>query len=310
MTAPGGRKDWGRVEVHADGTVTIFSGASSHGHSHETTFTQLVAQVLKVPVSDVVFVQGDTDSVVRGGGTMGSRSMQMAGTALFRAGEAVIDKARAIVAHATEASVDDVVQFDDGTIGVVGVPDSGRALAEIAAMATDAALIPDDMDPGLSADDLWVQEEASFAFGTHVSVAEVDTETGDVRLLRHVAVDDCGTIFNRMVVDGQVQGGIAQGVGQALLEEFRYDESANPTSGNLTSYLLPTAVNLPPIAIDHTETPTPQNVLGAKGIGEAGTIGSTPAVLNAVIDAIRHLGVEHLDMPLTPSKLWTAINRN
>ncbi len=309
VTAPGGRKDWGRVEVHADGTVTIFSGASSHGHSHETTFTQLVAQVLKVPVSDVAFVQGDTDSVVRGGGTMGSRSMQMAGTALFRAGEAVIDKARAIVAHAAEASVDDVVQFDDGTIGVVGVPDTGRSLAEIAAMATDAALIPDDMDPGLSADDLWVQEEASFAFGTHVSIAEVDTETGDVRLLRHVAVDDCGTIFNRMVVDGQVQGGIAQGVGQALLEEFRYDESANPTSGNLTSYLLPTAVNLPPIAIDHTETPTPQNVLGAKGIGEAGTIGSTPAVLNAVIDAIRHLGVEHLDMPLTPSKLWTAINR-
>jgi carbon-monoxide dehydrogenase large subunit len=139
-------------------------------------------------------------------------------------------------------------------------------------------------------------------------VAEVDTETGDVRLVSHVAVDDCGTIFNRMVVDGQVHGGIAQGVGQALLEEFRYDESANPTSGNLTSYLMPTAVNVPSIAIDHTETPTPQNALGAKGIGEAGTIGATPAVMNAVLDAIAHLGVAHLDMPLTPAKVWHAIN--
>jgi carbon-monoxide dehydrogenase large subunit len=307
VTAPGGRKDWGRVEISEDGKVTIYSGASSHGHSHETTFSHIVAQVLKVPVGDITFVQGDTDTIKRGGGTMGSRSMQMAGTALLRAGESVIAKARAIVAHEAEASLDDVVQFEDGRIGVTGVPDTGRALGEIAVLASSPDNLPFDMEPGLGAEDTWIQQEASFAFGTHISVAEVDTETGDVRLLRHVAVDDCGTIFNRMVVDGQVHGGIAQGIGQALLEEFRYDESANPTSGNLTSYLLPTAVNLPPITIDHTETPTAQNALGAKGIGEAGTIGSTPAVVNAVLDAVRHLGVQHLDMPLTPSKIWNAI---
>ncbi len=308
VTAPGGRKDWGRVEVAESGTVTIYSGASSHGHSHETTFGQIVATLLKVPLEDIVFVQGDTDVVVRGGGTMGSRSMQMAGTALLRAGQSVLEKARAIVAHHTEASIDDVAQFDDGRIGVRGVPDTGLTLAQVAKLAADPASLPPDTEPGLEADDIWVQEEASFAFGTHVSVAEVDTETGDVRLISHVAIDDCGTIFNRMVVDGQVHGGIAQGVGQALLEEFRYDESANPTSGNLTSYLLPTAVNVPSITIDHTQTPTPQNALGAKGIGEAGTIGSTPAVMNAVLDAVRHLGIDHLDMPLTPAKVWGAIN--
>ncbi len=308
VTAPGGRKDWGRVEVAETGKVTIYSGATSHGHSHETTFSQIVANVLKVPLEEVAFVQGDTDVIVRGGGTMGSRSMQMAGTALLRAGQSVLEKARAIVAHQAEAAIDDVLQFDDGRIGIRGVPDTGRTLAEVAVLAADPALLPADTEPGLDAEDIWIQEEASFAFGTHISVAEVDTDTGDVRLVSHVAVDDCGTIFNRMVVDGQVHGGIAQGVGQALLEEFRYDESANPTSGNLTSYLLPTAVNLPPITIDHTETPTPQNALGAKGIGEAGTIGATPAVMNAVLDAIGHLGVAHLDMPLTPSRVWHAIN--
>ncbi len=310
VTAPTGRKDWGRVEVAETGKVTIYSGASSHGHSHETTFSQIVASVLKVGLEDISFVQGDTDAIVRGGGTMGSRSMQMAGTALVRAGQSVLEKARAIVAHEAEASIDDVVQFDDGRIGVTGVPDTGRTLAEVAVLANDPALLPADTEPGLDAEDIWIQQEASFAFGTHISVTDVDTETGDVRLVSHVAVDDCGTIFNRMVVDGQVHGGIAQGVGQALFEEFRYDEAANPTSGNLTSYLMPTAVNLPSITIDHTETPTPQNSLGAKGIGEAGTIGATPAVMNAVLDAITHLGVTHLDMPLTPSRVWHALHRS
>lgn len=307
VTAPGGRKDWGRVEVAVDGTVTIFSGASSHGHGHETTFSQIVATQLKVPISSIRFVQGDTDQIVRGGGTMGSRSLQMAGTALQRAGQSVIDLARAIVAHNAEASIDDVVQFDDGRIGVTGVPDTGRTLAEIAMLAMNQATRPLDTSDELAAEDIWVQDEASFAFGTHITVAEVDTETGDVKIMSHIACDDCGTIFNRMIVDGQVHGGVAQGVGQALFEEVRYDADANPLSGNLTSYLVPTAVNLPSITIGHTETPTHLNPLGAKGIGEAGTIGSTPAVLNAVLDAVRHLGVDHLDMPLTPSKLWSAL---
>ena len=307
ITAPGGRKDWGRVEVHPDGGVTIYSGASSHGHSHETTFTQLAAQVLKVPMDRITFVQADTDLIKRGGGTMGSRSMQMAGSAIKRAGDSVIEKAREIVAHAAEARLEDVVQFEDGRIGITGVPDTGRTLAEIATLATDPENLPEGMDPGLDADDLWEQEHATVPFGTHVSVVEVDTETGDVRILRHIACDDPGTVFSRMVVDGQVHGGVAQGVGQALYEQILYDEFGTPLTANLTSYLIPTGVTLPSIEIDRTSTTTDQNPLGVKGIGEAGTIGSTPAVANAVLDALGPYGVQHLDMPLTPSKIWEAI---
>lgn len=309
VTAPGGRKDWGSVEAHPDGTVTVISGASSHGHSHETTFTQLISRLLKVDPAAIRFLQSDTDVVKRGGGTMGSRSMQMAGTAMVRAGERMLDKAKAIVAHVAEASVEDVVQFEDGKIGVAGVPSSGMALAEIAEHASDPSKLPDDMEPGLGADDVWVQPEATVPFGTHVSVVEVDTETGDVDIVRHIAVDDCGLIFNRMVVDGQVHGGVAQGVGQALYEVVQYDEAGNPSTANLTGYLLPAAGSLPAIEIDHTETPTDENPLGVKGIGEAGTIGSTPAVVNAVIDALAPFGIGHIDMPLTPSRVWDAIHQ-
>jgi carbon-monoxide dehydrogenase large subunit len=308
ITAPGGRKDWGRVEVHDDGSVTIFSGASSHGHSHETTFAQLASQILKVPMDRIAFVQADTDRIKRGGGTMGSRSMQMAGSAIKRAGDAVVDKARQIVAHVAEARLDDVVQFDDGRIGVTGVPDTGRSLGEVSQLASDPANLPEGMGPGLDADDLWEQEHATVPFGTHVSVVEVDTETGDVTILRHIACDDPGTVFSRMIVDGQVHGGVAQGIGQALYEQVLYDEAGTPLTANLTSYLIPTAVVTPSIEIDRTTTTTDQNPLGVKGIGEAGTIGSTPAVVNAVIDALSPFGVTHLDMPLTPSKVWKAIN--
>jgi carbon-monoxide dehydrogenase large subunit len=308
ITAPGGRKDWGRVEVHDDGSVTIFSGASSHGHSHETTFAQLASQILKVPMDRITFVQADTDRIKRGGGTMGSRSMQMAGSAIKRAGDAVVDKARQIVAHVAEARLDDVVQFDDGRIGVTGVPDTGRSLGEVSQLASDPANLPEGMGPGLDADDLWEQEHATVPFGTHVSVLEVDTETGDVTILRHIACDDPGTVFSRMIVDGQVHGGVAQGIGQAIYEQVLYDEAGTPLTTNLTSYLIPTAVVTPSIEIDRTTTTTDQNPLGVKGIGEAGTIGSTPAVVNAVIDALSPFGVTHLDMPLTPSKVWKAIN--
>ncbi|HSJ26683.1 MAG TPA: xanthine dehydrogenase family protein molybdopterin-binding subunit [Acidimicrobiia bacterium] len=307
ITAPGGRKDWGRVVVHPDESVTIYSGASSHGHSHETTFAQLVSQVLRVPLEQISFVQADTDRIKRGGGTMGSRSMQMAGSALKRAGDTVVDKARQIVAKAAEARLEDVVQFEDGRIGVTGVPDTGRTLGEIARLATDPVNLPEGMQPGLEADDLWEQEHATVPFGTHVTVVEVDTETGDVSVLRHVACDDPGTVFSRMVVDGQVHGGVAQGIGQALFEQVLYDETGTPLTVNLTSYLIPTASVLPSIEIDRTTTPTEENPLGVKGIGEAGTIGSTPAVVNAVLDALAAHGVRDLDMPLTPSKVWGAI---
>lgn len=307
ITAGGGREDWGAVEVHPDGSATVFSAAISHGHSHETTFPQIVSEVLKLPLGQIHFVQGDTDSVPHSGGTMGSRSLQIAGSAILGAGERALHKAREVFAFHAEAPFDDVVQFDNGSIGVVGVPDSAMTLAEIAAIASDPANLPEDMEPGLRGEEMWEQDEATFPFGTHVSLVEVDTETGDVRVLRHIACDDAGTILNRMVVDGQVHGGVAQGIGQALFEWYQYDE-ANPTTGNLTTYLIPNSATLPSFEVDHTQTPTPENALGAKGIGEAGTIGSGPAIVNAVIDALSPLGVRHLDMPLTPSRVWEALN--
>jgi len=306
ITAGAGREDWGAVEINPDGTATLYSAGVSHGHSHETTFAQIVSTVLKLPIDKIRFVQGDTDKIAHSGGTMGSRSLQIAGSAILGAGEKALHKARAVFAYHAEAGIDDVVQFEDGRIGVVGVPTSAMTLAEIAAVASEPSNLADDMEPGLRGEETWDQEEATFPFGTHLSVVEVDTETGAVRVLRHIACDDAGTILNRMVVDGQVHGGVAQGVGQALFEQFQYDD-AYPITGNLTSYLIPTASSLPSFEVDHTETATPENPLGAKGIGEAGTIGSTPAIVNAVIDALAPFGIDHIDMPLTPDKIWAAI---
>lgn len=306
ITAGAGREDWGAVEAHPDGGATIYSAALSQGHSHETTFPQIVSEVLKIPLDRIGFVQGDTDLIAHGGGTMASRSLQIAGSTILAAGEKALHKARTVFAFHREAPLDDVVQFDDGRIGVVGVPSSAMTLAEIATIAADASNLSDDMEPGLRGEGNWEQEEATFPFGSHVCIVEVDTETGDVRILRHVACDDAGTILNRMVVDGQVHGGVAQGIGQALFEEFRYD-GGHPLTANLTSYLIPTAASLPSFTVDHTETATPENPLGAKGIGEAGTIGSTPAVVNAVVDALAPFGIRHLDMPLTPYRVWSAL---
>ena len=306
ITAAGGREDWGAVEINLDGTATLYSAGVSHGHSHETTFAQIVSTVLKLPIDKIRFVQGDTDTIAHSGGTMASRSLQIAGSAILGAGERALHKARAVFAYHAEVGMDDVVQFDDGRIGVVGVPTSAVTLGQIAAIASESSNLADDMEPGLRGEEMFDQEEATFPFGTHLSIVEVDTETGAVSVLKHIACDDAGTILNRMVVDGQVHGGVGQGVGQALFEQFQYDE-AYPTTGNLTSYLIPTASSLPSFDVDHIETPTPENPLGAKGIGEAGTIGSTPAIVNAVVDALGPWGIDHLDMPLTAAKIWSAI---
>jgi carbon-monoxide dehydrogenase large subunit len=307
ITAGGGRDDWSAVEVHGDGSATVYSGAVSNGQGHETTFAQIVSELLRMPIEDVELVQGDTDHVPHGGGTMASRSLQIAGSAVLTAGQRTLHKARSIYAFHREAALDDVVQFDDGRLGVVGVPESAMSLGELAQIAADFSNLPEDMEPGLRGEDTWDQDEATFPFGTHVCVVEVDTETGDVRIVRHVACDDAGVIFNRLVVDGQVHGGVAQGVGQALFEEFIYD-GHGPVTGNLTTYLIPTADAFPMFTVAHTETPTDQNPLGAKGIGEAGTIGSTPAVVNAVVDALSPFGIDDLTMPLTPHRVWSAIN--
>jgi carbon-monoxide dehydrogenase large subunit len=307
VTAGLGRREWGRVEVHEDGSATAYSGSSSHGQGHETTFPQVVSAVLGIPADRISLVQGDTSQVVRGTGTMGSKSLQMGGSTLFHTATIVLEKAKAIVARRLEADPADVVVLPTGGLGIAGVPGTEMDWGAIARLASDPASLPPGMEPGLDAADNWVQDEATFPFGAHVSVVEVDTETGEIRLLRHIACDDCGTIFNHVVVDGQVHGGVAQGVGQALTEVVRYDEDGNPLSGNLTSYLLPTATTVPRVEIAHTETPTGENPLGVKGIGESATIGSTPAVVSAVHDALAPFGVKDLQMPLTPLAVWSAL---
>ncbi len=301
------RGDWGSVEVEDDGSITAMVGTSGHGQGHETAFAQIVSELFKVPMAQVKVIEGDTKFIPRGQGTGGSRSLQIGGSVILQAGEGVIDKARRLFAHLNEVDLHDVVVFENGTVGVTGVPHTGMTWAELAKAAKDPNTRPADMDPGLVYATDFEQEEASFPFGAHVCVVDVDTETGDVKVRRHIAVDDCGRIFNRLLVDGQVHGGVAQGIGQALLEHVQYDADANPLSANLVSYLIPAATNVPSLEVDHTETPTPLNPLGAKGIGESGTIGSTPAVQNAVVDALAHLGVRHVDMPASPSRVWEAI---
>jgi len=310
VTAPDGQEEWGAAEVHDDGTVTVRVGTSSHGQGHETAFAQVAAEEFKIPYTDVTVLFGDTQLIERGGGTGGSRSLQLGGGAVREASQKVVVKAKHVAAAHLEASVDDMVVFDNGTVGVQGVPDTGLSWTELVQLSEAEVHMSDDDDGGLAEDTVFQQGDATYPFGTHISVVEVDTETGAVEMLRHIAVDDAGEILNRYLMDGQVHGGIAQGAGQALLEEFKYDEWANPLTGNLVSYLIPMSVNMPTFEVAHTVTPTPHNEMGVKGIGEAATIGSTPAIQNAVIDAVSHLGIEHIDMPLTSANVWEAIRRH
>ena len=299
--------EFGEVVVEPDGRITARTGVSPHGQGHETAFAQLVAATLGVGADQVGVVHSDTFAVPRGEGTMGSRSLQVGGSAVAGAATQVLEKARALAAHLLEAPAEDVAVFPGEGLGVAGAPSTALAWAELAAAAADPDRRPPGMDAGLAAAVDFEMEHSTFPFGAHLAVCEVDTETGLVRLLRHVAVDDSGRIHNRMLAEGQVHGGIAQGIAQALFEEVGYDENGNCLHGNLASYTMPAAADLPAFETQRTETPTPLNPLGAKGIGESGTIGSTPAVQNAVVDALAHLGVTHLDMPLTPERVWRAL---
>jgi carbon-monoxide dehydrogenase large subunit len=299
--------EYSSVEVHTDGSVTVRTGTSPHGQGHETAWAQIASSVLGVPMDKVEVVYGDTKLVARGLGTMGSRSLQQGGTAVFQASEAVVDKAKKIAAHLLEASEDDIVVTDDGRVGVAGTPAKAMGWGELAAAAEDASKLPDGVEAGLSAVLDFQAAGPTYPFGAHVAVVEVDTETGDVTALRHIAVDDCGRVLNPLLTGGQVHGGAAQGIAQALYEGFVYDDDGNPLTATLVDYAFPSAAELPSFENVHTETPTPLNPLGAKGIGESATIGSTPAVQNAVVDAVSHLGVRHIDMPLTPERVWRAI---
>jgi aerobic carbon-monoxide dehydrogenase large subunit len=314
ITAGGGSDEFGAVELHDDGSATVRAGTFAHGQGHQTAFAMLVSDQTGIPVDRIRLVDGDTDLVPRGGGTGGSRSLQLGGSAVHQATTAVVDKARRLASHLLEAAeADIVVDTAAGTVGVAGVPARALTWAELAGRAGEApAGLLGDGAPGparLAAEAQFEQGDATFPFGAHIAVVEVDLDTGRSRVLRHVAVDDCGTVINPLLVEGQQHGGVAAGIGQALYEEVRHDADGNPLTATLVDYGIPTAAELPSFDVRSTETPTPLNPLGAKGIGEAATIGSTPAVQNAVIDALAHLGVRHIDMPCTPERVWRAIRQ-
>ena len=300
---PAGGWESGTVRLDFTGKTTVLTGVSPHGQGEETTFAQIVSDELGVPIEDVAVLHGDTAVVPNGIGTFGSRGISVGGTAVYMATQKVREKAEAIAANVLECSAEDL-EFEDGKFSVKGVPDKGITIQEVALQAHVATKLPAGMEPGLQATSVFEPSNFTFPFGTHVCVVEVDTQSGEVEILRYIAVDDCGKVINPLIVDGQVQGGIAQGLGQALLEEVVYDEDGQLVTGSLMDYAVARAEDLPPLEFARTETPSPVNPMGVKGVGEAGTIGSTPSIVNAVVDALVPFGVTHIDMPLKPEKLW------
>ena len=296
--------EYGKVEVEPSGEVKVYSGVSPHGQGQKTSFAQIVADQLGVAMDDVTVIHGDTASVAKGIGTFGSRATAVGGIAVYQAAEKVREKARELASHLLEVDADDLV-FADGRFNVKGVPKRALTIQQIAGQAREAKNLPKEMTAALVADATFEPANFTFPFGTHICVVEVETQTGNVEIKKYVAVDDCGKVINPLLVDGQIQGGIAQGIGQALYEGVVYDDNGQLLTGSLMDYALPRAANLPRLQLARTETPTPVNPLGIKGIGEAGTIGSTPAVVSAVVDALAPFGVTHIDMPLTPQKLWS-----
>ncbi|MFO7270149.1 MAG: molybdopterin-dependent oxidoreductase [Sphaerobacter thermophilus] len=309
MGFQGGLWESATVRVHPSGKVSVFTGSNPHGQGEETTFAQLVAEELGVPLDDIEIVHGDTGRIPFGMGTYGSRSTAVGGTALIYAARKVRDKGAKIAAHLLEVSPDDIV-FDQGRYYVKGAPDRVKTFQEIAGAAYLAWNMPEGVTPGLEETHFFDPINNTYPFGTHVCVVEVDPATGEVKFLRYVAVDDVGNVINPMIVDGQVHGGIAQGLAQAVYETAVYDENGQLLSGSLMDYALPTASMVPTYEVDRTVTPTPVNPMGLKGAGETGTIASTPAVVNAIIDALKPYGITHLDMPLTPQRIWKAIQES
>jgi carbon-monoxide dehydrogenase large subunit len=309
VAVPGGGWEMGGVRVERSGTVTVHTGASPHGQGQETTFAQIVADELGVPIENITVLHGDTAIITHGVGTFGSRGLAVGGAALVMSIEKVKDKARRFAAHLMDANYDDLV-YERGGAFVRGSPDRGMTLAQISDAAWGAVNLPPGEEPGLQATSFFEPSNFTFPFGTHIAVVEIDRETGAVKLARYIGVDDCGRILSPLLVAGQLHGGIAQGVAQALSEEVVYDSDGQLLTGTLMDYAIPTAEMFPRFELDHTETPTPVNPLGAKGVGEAGTIASTPAVMNAVVDALQPFGITHLDMMVKPERVWELIQQS
>ena len=299
---------WERATVRMTplGKAEVVVGTSPHGQGHLTTFSQIAADALGVPFEDVEVIVNDTAAVPWGLDTYGSRSLVVGGTAIRRAADGLLEKAKQLAAHLLEADPADI-EFDDGTFRVKGTPSATKTIQELAFASFVAHSMPADSTPILSADYLMDPETFSYPHGTHLCAVEVDTETGMTTIRQYVCVDDVGKVVNPMIVEGQVHGGLAQGIAQALYEEAVYDDDGNLVTGSLVDYLVPAAPDLPSFVTDRTETPSTTNPLGVKGVGEAGAIASTPAVVNAVVDAVRHLGVEDIRMACTPERVWRAI---
>jgi aerobic carbon-monoxide dehydrogenase large subunit len=295
------------VRVEPGGGVTAYTGTSSHGQGHETTFAQIISDHLGVEFDKIVVRHGDTLNTPMGNGTGGSRSLAVGGSAIIGASLKVQQKARRIAAHMLEAAPDDVV-FENGKYQVKGAPAKALTIAQIAPKAYGEGL-PEGVESGLEATDFFRPPQLVYPFGAHVAVVEIDRDTGHTRVRDFVAVDDCGVRISPMLVAGQVHGGIAQGVAQALMEEVVYGPDGQLITGSLMDYAIPHAEDLPFFTTDQTVTPTPFNPMGAKGIGEAATIGSTPAIVNAVVDALKTFGVRHLDMPLKGERVWKALQQ-
>ncbi|HZA49676.1 MAG TPA: molybdopterin cofactor-binding domain-containing protein, partial [Myxococcaceae bacterium] len=306
LGAQAGLYESAAVRVTPTGKVSVLTGSHSHGQGHETTFAQVVADELGLSIDDVEVIHGDTGQVPFGMGTYGSRSGPVGASAVYESVQKVKEKARKIAAHLLEASESDVA-FEGGKFSVKGSPDRSKSWGDVALMAYLAHNLPKGLEPGLEALSFFDPSNFVFPFGTHIAVVEVEKDTGQVTVVRYVAVDDLGKVINPMIVDGMVHGGIAQGVAQALWEHAEYDEAGQLLTGSLMSYALPHAGDLPSLEIGRTETPSPVNPLGVKGAGETGTIASTAAVANAVMDALAPFGIRHLDMPLTPARIWEAI---
>lgn len=301
VTAGLGPSEWGSVTIEDDGSATMRVGTGASGQGHRTAFAMLVSDHLGIPIEDIRLVHNDTAEVPSGFGTGGSRSLQIGGNALRSAADEVLQRAKQLAAEKLEANVDDIVVADDSGLGVAGVPGQSIDWAELASIAKAEG------GEALQYAGTWDGPGPSFPFGAHVSVVEVDLDTGFVKPRKHVAVDDCGRILNPMLVRGQQHGGIAQGLAQSLFEEVVYDDDGNPITVALADYGVPSAADLCDFEALNTETAAPGNPIGAKGIGESGTIGATPAVHSAVIDAVAHLGIRHIDMPCTPEKVWRAV---
>jgi carbon-monoxide dehydrogenase large subunit len=294
------------IRMLPTGKAEVVTGTSPHGQGHETAWSQIAADALGVPFDDVTVIHGDTQSAPMGMDTYGSRSLVVGGVAVHLAAEKVVAKAKKVAAHLLEAAEADV-RFENGVFSVAGSPDANTTIQDVALATFAAHNLPEGMEPSINSDAVLDPENFSFPHGTHLCAVEVDTETGAVKIRSYVAVDDIGKVINPLIVEGQVHGGLAQGIAQALYEEAVYDADGNLVTGSLVDYLVPAAPDLPDFTTDRTETPATSNPLGVKGVGEAGTIASTPAVVGAVVDAVRHLGVEDIAMPCSPERVWRAI---